>query len=135
MAPNFKPKIVFIVDDDSVDNLIFKFLVRRFAQHLSIVEMDCGRRALGELQLIIEKEDHNLPDYLFLASQTPSMTCWEFLEEFEKLNLHKQKNVSIYILSSLLQDDVKKHEQDCLITGFINKPINPQHINKIFQLS
>ena len=62
----------------------------------------------------------------------PSITGWEFLDQYEKFSEDVKKQISIYILSSSVDPrDKDKAEANKYIKGFISKPLDKAMILSI----
>ena len=59
----------------------------------------------------------------------PTMTGWEFIEQYEKFRGEVKKQITIYILSSSVdQRDMDKAATNQHIKGFISKPLKREAI-------
>ncbi len=84
--------------------------------------------------LEIKNQDINLlPDYIFLDIAMPVMNAWEFLEQFNNLNIDPSGKCKIYILtSSLYKDDIRKSASFTIIKDYIVKPLDIDKIRRVF---
>lgn len=132
-ANNFFPKIL-VIDDEELDNAIFKMLINRVIKNSEVDVMVNGEEAIKKL---LEVSNHNpelLPDFIFLDLKMPVMNGWQFLKEFERLNIDPLRKIQIYILSSsVLSDDIDKSLSNPLVEDFLSKPINLDKIRTIFE--
>ena len=72
------------------------------------------------------------PDIIFLDINMPKINGFQFISEFEKLNIKEKEKIKIFILSSSTNtEDVQKaiEQQSCV--GFINKPLTQPIIEEI----
>ena len=75
------------------------------------------------------KKERDAPELIFLDINMPSMTGWEFLEYFDKLDDIIKNHFKIYILSSSVdQRDKDKANTNSYIKGFISKPLTREII-------
>ncbi|MDB5287322.1 MAG: hypothetical protein JWR05_2271 [Mucilaginibacter sp.] len=129
---NFFPKIM-VIDDEELDNAIFKMLINRVIKNSEIDIVVNGEEAIKKL-LELSNNPELLPDFIFLDLQMPVMNGWQFLEEFERLNIDPLRKIQIYILSSsILSDDIDKSLSNPLVEDFLSKPINLDKIRTIFE--
>jgi response regulator RpfG family c-di-GMP phosphodiesterase len=60
------------------------------------------------------------------------MGGFEFLQEFDKLNIEGKKDVKIFMLSSSLDPtDMRKSTNNKYITQFIHKPLTQKALDEI----
>lgn len=125
----YKHKTVLLIDDSYIDNLINRKILENNNFAENIVVMDSPRNAMGFMQeRISEKKD--LPEIIFLDLRMPGMSGFDFLKELKTLIGSKDLDVKIYILSSSLDPtDLRKTEENNLVSRFIGKPLT----NKILE--
>lgn len=119
-----------IVDDDPFNNIICRMQIERILGKVDIETFEMPEDALNYLQ---DAEVNNLmPIAIFLDLNTPTLTGWEFIEAFEKLDEEVKKQISIYILSSSVDPrDKEKADANNRIKGFMSKPLNREAILSI----
>jgi CheY-like chemotaxis protein len=60
------------------------------------------------------------------------MDGWEFLQHYQKLPSTQKANIVMVMLTtSLNPDDEKAAQENVVISGFENKPLQPEVIQKI----
>lgn len=120
------PEHIFVIDDDPVNNLINRKLFERtMGKKIRVDEFLLAKEALAKL-----KEGH-LPELIILDINMHPMDGWEFLSEFEKLNL---KVPEVMCSSSVDPEDLRKAEDHPLVRNFLSKPLMPEHIKEFAQL-
>jgi CheY-like chemotaxis protein len=129
----FFPKIL-VIDDEELDNAIFKMLINRVIKNSEVDIMVNGEEAIKKLLEVSKSNPELLPDFIFLDLKMPVMNGWQFLEEFERLNIDPLRKIQIYVLSSsVLSDDINKSLSNPLVEDFLSKPINLDKIRTIFE--
>ena len=61
----------------------------------------------------------------------PTMSGWEFLDEFLKFNEGVRNQFNIYMLSSSIEDFKEEAEIYSAIKGFISKPLKMNKLEEI----
>jgi two-component system, chemotaxis family, chemotaxis protein CheY len=122
---------VFIVDDDPIHQRIAQIMISRhnlFEEYSSYTE---AQDALDFLQKNIENAEL-LPGVILLDLNMPVVDGWDFLEAFEILNSQLKSVISIYIVSSSVDEkDLLRSKQYASVKGFISKPLTPDIIRSI----
>ena len=126
MAVSFKTCL--LIDDNYIDNFVTRKILENgnFAENIVVV-----RSATEGLESI--RNGKVKPDVIFLDIRMPDMSGFEFLDEFEKIDIDKE-NIKIYMLSSSLDPiDFKKSSGNKYISQFILKPLTQKVLEEIFQ--
>ena len=129
---------ILFIDDDEPTNFLNKLLVEEMgcARHVQVVTS--GREALEYLTgtgTFSNGTDHPRPDLIFLDINMPGMDGWEFLQHYQKLPPTQKANIVMVMLTtSLNPDDQKAAQENVQISGFENKPLQPEVIQKIITL-
>ncbi|AMR30974.1 hypothetical protein A0256_05810 [Mucilaginibacter sp. PAMC 26640] len=128
-----RPKSIFVIDDEALDIMIFKLMVKRVDESLDVDAISSGHNAIDKLNQIAKTQPELMPDYIFLDLNMPGMNGWEFLDEYKRLNMDRIKKTHIYILSSsVYNNDLAKSQANSLVENFIYKPINLDNLREIF---
>lgn len=122
-------KRFIVIDDDPINNLLCSKNIKR-----TVKEADVLTFTDAELGLDYLKSNFNDPNtgktILFLDLNMPTMSGWEFMEEFEKIETLIKEQVSVYILSSSInQTDKEKAENHPNIIDYIEKPLLANVLN------
>lgn len=123
-----KLNTIMLIDDDEPTNFLSKMLIEEAgcAEHIQVAES--GKMALDYLS-----NDKNSPDLIFLDINMPAMNGWEFLEKYRKLKKEKKGVIIIMLTTSLNPDDKIKAGKTPEISGFENKPLNPELIDRVLK--
>ncbi|WP_424494375.1 response regulator [Salinimicrobium sp. GXAS 041] len=121
-----------VIDDDSTNNLICNYTIKRFDREANVRLFEKPENALQ----VISKEYANLsearPTVLFLDINMPSMTGWEVLEEFKNFDNEIREQFKIYMLSSSIEDLTQERDQYPFLAGFISKPLKVEKLQDLF---
>jgi len=125
MTVNTKSVRILLVDDDEINNFISVKLIKKTLVNTEIKTCLNGKFAVDELTHTQENNPDELPDYILLDINMPIMNGWEFLEEYEKLNIDPQGKTKIFIISSsVFNNDINKAKSYPLVKDFISKPLS-----------
>jgi len=126
MAQEFN--CVLLIDDDGVTNFINHRLIKKLKITSSIHSAINGNEAIRFLLDYASKNHNNGPELIFLDINMPVLDGFEFLEQFEKLNLKNKDNIKIIVLTtSTHQKDINKIADHATI-GYINKPLTAEKL-------
>lgn len=104
------------------DSLLGRTSMKEAIKHLncSIVEASNGLEAL-------EKIEEFPPDLIFLDLLMPKMDGFDFLKEINKSN----KKIPVIIVSADIQETTKAQCKKEGVSGFLNKPVDPEELNTL----
>jgi CheY-like chemotaxis protein len=126
-----KLNCVLVIDDDEPTNFLNQIIVENSgcAEHVKAVQS--GQEAL-EYLTTREKDKCPRPDLIFLDINMPAMNGWEFLEKYKSLNKEEQGKIMVVMLTtSLFPEDKVKAEEMPEVSGFENKPLTPEKLDRI----
>jgi CheY-like chemotaxis protein len=124
---------IFLVDDDR----IYQFTARKTLESMGLASQvsifSDGEEAIEFIRQHL-KDANSLPDVIFLDINMPLMYGWEFIDEFEKLDLNGKK-VSVYMVSSSVDEtDLKKSKEHAIIKDYIIKPVGRTRFEQLISL-
>jgi len=135
MTVSTKSVRILLVDDDEINNFISVKLIKKTLINTEIKTCLNGKFAIDELANIQEDKPDELPDYILLDINMPIMNGWEFLEEYERLNIDPQGKTKIFIISSsVFNNDINKAKSYPLVKDFISKPLSIDKIKDMLGL-
>lgn len=119
-----------IVDDDHINNTITRLMIKKTLGDVDSTIFTMPEQGLAFIQSEYVKIVK--PTILFLDINMPTMTGWEFIQRFEKFSDVVKKQITIYTLSSSIdQRDIDQAEANQYVKGFISKPVTQDVINSI----
>jgi CheY-like chemotaxis protein len=114
-----------VIDDNMVDLLIAKAAVQRSGADFSIVTAESADEGLSYLK----KNTTQLPDVILLDLNMPVKNGWDFIKEYQQLNI---THIKLYILTSSVNENEKiEASKNSLITGFLSKPLRVDTLQTI----
>jgi len=120
-------KTCLLIDDNYIDNFVTRRILEssNFADH--VVVSQSATEAIDSLRSGAVK-----PDVIFLDIRMPGMGGFEFLQEYDKIDIEGKNKVKIFMLSSSLDPtDMKKSGNNKYITQFIHKPLTQKALDEI----
>lgn len=126
-----KPLNYIVIDDDSTNNLICSFIIKKFNKEANIHLFQEPEKALYELKNGLELNKDQTCSILFLDVNMPSMTGFEFLDEFRKLPEDTRKQFIIYMLTSSIEDFTEQANLYPFVAGFLSKPLKLDHLAEV----
>ena len=116
---------VMLIDDSKIDNYINTKVLEMSGRASLIKAYDSAAEAIDYLRYSKE-----LPNFIFLDLYMPTMDGFDFLQEFEKLNIEKEK-IKVLLLSGAYDtpevERIKKHNW---IAGYLVKPLTYEALNE-----
>jgi len=124
MAKRFKNCL--LIDDNYIDNFVTRKILEasNFAESITVV-----RSAQEAIAALGNKSIQ--PDVIFLDVRMPGMGGFEFLEDYDKIEIDKT-DIKIFMLSSSLDPlDMRKSTDNKYITQFIHKPLTQKALEEL----
>ena len=119
-------KTCLLIDDNYIDNFVTRKIIEasNFAENIVVVRS--ANEAINSL-----RGGQVKPDVIFLDIRMPLMSGFEFLEEYDKIDIDK-KDVKIFMLSSSLDPtDMRKSIDNKYITQFVHKPLTQKALEEL----
>lgn len=126
-----KERIIWIIDDDPIYQIIMKKIVNRSGLFSSAYSFSNGKDAIDSLKEII-RNDGVLPDFILLDIEMPVLDGWGFMDEIAILKSQIDKEIKIYISSSSIAiEDKERAKNNNYILGYMSKPVSQEDLIKI----
>ena len=126
----FRHKTVLLIDDSYIDNLISRKILESNGYAENIIVIDSAKRAIQFLKDKISNKQA-LPEIIFLDIRMPEMNGFDFLNKLSQAGI-SGKEIKIYMLSSSLDpSDLKRVEENQLVSRFIGKPLTNEILEEI----
>lgn len=130
-----KTKIICVIDDDDIYKYAVKRAVKVNKLTNKIITFSNGEEALDFLEDNLNEKD-NIPDIIFLDINMPIMDGFEFIEEYIKLKPSVGKKITIYMVSSSIDEaDIKKAKSISEVSDYLLKPIKPKELSELINRS
>ena len=126
-------KQFLIVDDDPQNNSLSRMAIRKVLGNVPVKDFEVPETGLEYIGKDFETGSSDEKTVLLLDINMPTMTGWEFLEEFDKLNENIKMQFQIFMLSSSVDpSDIERATSNPLVTDFIEKPLNKEALERMF---
>lgn len=123
--------IACIIDDDQIYVFGLKKLINLHNFCDNILVFKNGAEALKYMKPLLGSSDE-LPDVILLDINMPVMDGWQFLDEFTKIKPQLKKKITIYMVSSSIDEaDLQKAQTYEDVTDFIVKPVKEMDLSKM----
>ena len=118
----YDEKIIFIVEDNKINMLLAKTLIKQVLPNAQIFELENGKESLEKIQTVI-------PDLILMDIQMPIMNGYDATVEIRKIP--KAKKIPIIALTA---GTIVGEKEKCIQFGmndYIPKPIDKEFLIKI----
>lgn len=120
-------KTCLLIDDNYIDNFVTRRILESSNFADEVIVSQSGIDAINFL-----RAGEIVPDVIFLDIRMPMMGGFEFLQEYDKLEIEGKKNIKIFMLSSSLDPvDLRKSTNNKYITQFVHKPLTQKTLDDI----
>lgn len=124
LAKNYNPAIVLIVEDNRINMLLAKKLIKKILPDSIIFEASDGKEAIEQFK----KEN---PDVILMDIQMPKKNGYEATAEIRKLK--NSGNIPIIALTAGTMSDDKEKCFKSGMNDYISKPINQYDLEKVLR--
>jgi two-component SAPR family response regulator len=122
-----KFKTCLLVDDNYIDN----FVTRKILEGGNFAENIVVHQSPTDAMAALKKCSIN-PDVIFLDIRMPQMTGFEFLQEFDEVEMDNKDAVKIFMLSSSLDPtDMSNSTNNKYVVQFVHKPLTYQVLEEL----
>ncbi len=120
-------KTCLLIDDNYIDNFVTRRILEGSNFADKVIVTQSATEAIQSL-----RSGSVQPDVIFLDIRMPLMGGFEFLQEYEKIDIQGKDDIKIFMLSSSLDPaDMKKSINNKFITQFIHKPLTQKALDEI----
>lgn len=118
-----------VIDDNQIDQLITKQLFKKI---LDVSEINIANNGKEGIKWVCDnRKKINESLIIILDIQMPIMNGYQFLFEYEKLEMELKRETQIFMLSSSLDmDEIRYLKSNAHVTDFLSKPICVQEFGK-----
>lgn len=127
---------ILLIDDDEPTNFLNKLTLEQTGCTRTIHVAQSGQEALDYLLNINgdAMPTNQRPDLIFLDVNMPAMDGWEFLERYRSLPPERKADIVLIMLTtSLNPDDELRTRTIPEVSGFENKPLSQQRVEKLLE--
>jgi response regulator RpfG family c-di-GMP phosphodiesterase len=123
MEKDLKQRFI-VIDDDSISNMLCKKVIAKTIPDAEVITFTEPEKGLAYLLTTYEKPTSGNA-ILFLDINMPSMSGWEFMEQFKEAGETVKKKIHVYILSSSVNPlDKEKARTNPGIVEYLEKPLS-----------
>jgi CheY-like chemotaxis protein len=126
-------KELVVIDDDPINNFICKKMIEEISCDFKIRSFESAEEGLAYLSSL-DESSNEYPTHIMLDLNMPQYNGWQFLSDYQKLNLHQTHQASLYVVSStILRDEIEKVKQLSFVTDFISKPLTVYKLKQLVE--
>jgi CheY-like chemotaxis protein len=132
MNKNSTPLTICLIDDDRIYQFTAKRIIELVNPMQKVLVFSNGKEAIDFFseQALTQEQ---LPDVIFLDINMPVMNGWEFLDAYNAIKTALDKQISIYMVSSSVDEKDKIRSKNFDVKDFIEKPIDKEMMLEILQ--
>lgn len=126
---------ICLIDDDKIYQFTAKKIIESTNLTKAVLSFYNGEEAIDFFKSNLQNVE-SIPDIIFLDINMPIKDGWQFLEDFKSLLNDLKKDITIYMVSSSVNDyDIKKSKEYSFVTDYIIKPINRERFEQLIVLA
>lgn len=116
---------ICIIDDYHMNVILARMVIKQEGSFNKITSFLEAEEALDQL-IANQHNVEALPDVILLDLNMPFMDGWQFLDRFQEISDLLQKQISVYILSSSIDErDIQRSKEYTCVKDFFSKPLRP----------
>jgi CheY-like chemotaxis protein len=116
---------ICLIDDDNIYQFTARTILESTGLTKEIRSFYNGSEAIKFFSNKENQQSDTLPDVIFLDINMPIMNGWEFLDEYHKLQSELPKHITLYVVSSSIDDhDMQRSKSYTEVSDFIVKPVS-----------
>jgi CheY-like chemotaxis protein len=128
---NKRIKCIMLIDDNPDDNFFHERIINKCNVAEKVIAMESGKDALAYLT---SRNDNNepCPNLIFLDINMPGMNGWDFLVEYNKLDIQLHKPILVIMLTTSDSPDDKIKAMALNVgSNFKTKPLTQLFLEEI----
>lgn len=120
-----------LIDDSKIDNFVNSKVLELSEKADKIHVFDDARDALDFLQ-----NTQIFPDVIFVDIYMPKMSGFDFLDEFDRLQINAGREIRVLLLSSAYDNlEIEKLKKYSWLAGYVIKPLTYETLNSLCEVA
>jgi CheY-like chemotaxis protein len=120
-----------LVDDNVEDNFYHERVIRKNGYADLVVSMESGTEAMEYLKAV--QEESKYPELIFIDINMPGMNGWEFIKEFNALEIVGERSRTCVMLTTSENPDDITRASELGVLAFKTKPLTKDILNQIIE--
>jgi CheY-like chemotaxis protein len=121
--------LILCVDDDPITLMLCKKVITKTSFTNNIITAKNGEEAIQYFDKILNQEENQIPQLVFLDLNMPVMDGWEFLDSFNTDKYIEIKTKIVVLSSTIDPEDYQKSKTYPMVIDFLSKPITLEMLN------
>ena len=127
-----KFRFLVFIDDDHPTNVYHKLILEESDLCEESKFFVSPVEALEFFKTLADEPDPVFPDAIFLDINLPMLSCWECIEEYQKLGIPESPGI-IMLTTSRYVKDLERGERLAIVHNLISKPLEIEHLETVCQ--